>query len=102
MAPNRNVWDLPGNVRSPTGGPGHRAPEQLCGPPLAPLLAHGHHTCYAGPDWPELLLGHWSNLPTSAAEPYLSREQAWTNGRGTGRGWPRPQGTRSTPTASDH
>lgn len=30
----------------------------------APLLAQSHHTCQAGPDWPELLLQRRSNLPT--------------------------------------
>lgn len=73
-----------------TDSPGHRAPEQLCGPPPAPLLAQGHHTCQAGPDWPELLLQCQSNLPTMpVGEPGLSLEQAWIHGRGTGREWPR-------------
>ena len=73
-----------------TDSPDHRAPEQLCGPPPAPLLAQSHHTCQAGPDWPELLLQCRSNLPTMpVVEPGLSLEQAWIHGRGTGRGWPR-------------
>lgn len=40
----------------PDGQPGSQGPEQLYGPPPAPLLAQSHHTCQAGPDWPELLL----------------------------------------------
>lgn len=65
---------------------GHRAPEQLYGLPPAPLLAQSHHTCQAGPDWPELLLQRRSNLPTMPiVEPGLFLEQARFHGRGTGR-----------------
>lgn len=46
-----NVGVLPGNVLTLTGGPGHRAPEQVCGPspnehswPMATTLARRTQT----------------------------------------------------------